>query len=510
MASSSFEFTLGAHPPGSARPIEDDAPFHILLLGDFSGRANRGEMVGFADRRPREIDRDNFDDVLGSMGVALAETILDKDGTRVGIEFAELDDFEPDRLYEKLPLFAYLRQTRRRLMKPETFQAAAAEVRGWAQPTEIVRDEPSPDNEVPAAQADAPDGDLLGQALAATTDTGRSGDQQGINWQNLIDELVAPHAVPGVDPDRDKLVECVDAATAISMAAVLHHGDFQTLESAWRGLDLLVRRLETDSRLKIFLFDVAKDELRADLSDDGELQQSAFYRHIVERTVASPGGVPWSLIAGHYTFGDRQDDVDLLSRIARTVALAGSPFVSSADGGIVGCPRPDDMQDFDQWQDLHPTESWAELTKLDQSAYLGLLWPRFLLRLPYGPKTNPISAFSFDEYGGDWMHEHYLWGSPVIAFACMLGQSFTRSGGALAIGDVCEVGNLPLHVRDVDGELEARACGEVLLSERGVARAIDAGVMPLVSVLHQDVLRLVSATSITGKSLQGRWSSAGP
>ena len=70
--------------------IVEEPPFRILVLGDWSAD---GEKRDLEARKPTEIDRDEFDDVLGKMNVRLE---LDfEDGTILPLEFAELDDFHP-------------------------------------------------------------------------------------------------------------------------------------------------------------------------------------------------------------------------------------------------------------------------------------------------------------------------------------------------------------------------------------------------------------------------------
>jgi anion-transporting ArsA/GET3 family ATPase len=70
------------------------------------------------------VDRDNFDEVLARLAPAL-EIPLAGGGPRVALRFAELDDFHPDQLYDRLPLFRSLRDTRQRLADPRTFADAA-------------------------------------------------------------------------------------------------------------------------------------------------------------------------------------------------------------------------------------------------------------------------------------------------------------------------------------------------------------------------------------------------
>jgi type VI secretion system protein ImpC len=109
------------------------ATFGLAVLGDFSGRANRGELekgAALAARKPRRVDVDNLDSVLESLQLKLNLPVGD-DGGAVEIEIASMEDFHPDELYDKLDIFAELSALRRRLQTSSTFAAAAAEVRSW-------------------------------------------------------------------------------------------------------------------------------------------------------------------------------------------------------------------------------------------------------------------------------------------------------------------------------------------------------------------------------------------
>src|SRR4030095_12026924 len=99
--------------------VIEEPPFRILVLGDWSGD---GEKKDLDDRRPIEIDRDEFDDVFAKLGVALE---LDfPDGTIIPLEFSELDDFHPDAIFQKVPMFSELRDLRKRLKDEESFSSA--------------------------------------------------------------------------------------------------------------------------------------------------------------------------------------------------------------------------------------------------------------------------------------------------------------------------------------------------------------------------------------------------
>ena len=71
----------------------------------------------------------------------------------MAIEFAQLEDFHPDELYQNLGLFQALRELRARLMDPTTLPQAAAELRHDAlKPQQLA--EPSAGDSEPALQED--------------------------------------------------------------------------------------------------------------------------------------------------------------------------------------------------------------------------------------------------------------------------------------------------------------------------------------------------------------------
>ena len=104
------------------------------MLGDFSGRANRGVVetgAALARRTPIPVDVDNLDDVLGRMRLELALPLGD-DGETVAVPLTGLDDFHPDQLVENVALFEPLLTLRRNLGSKTGFARAAREVMGWS------------------------------------------------------------------------------------------------------------------------------------------------------------------------------------------------------------------------------------------------------------------------------------------------------------------------------------------------------------------------------------------
>jgi type VI secretion system protein ImpC len=104
----------------------------------------------------------------------------------------------------------------------------------------------------------------------------------------------------------------------------------------------------------------------------------------------------------------------------------------------------------------------------EDSRYVGLLLPRFLLRLPYGASTVPVKAFNYEEnVVGD--HESYLWGSPTSALATRLSDSFAKYRWCLHITGPQSGGtvdNLVLNEYEAMGHIQTKIPTEIMLTER--------------------------------------------
>lgn len=504
------EVNLSAGGDDSPATPESETPFCIAILGDFSGRTSRGvcDPGSIASRRQVLIDRDNFDEVLARFS---PEIHLHLGGdSRVSLQFSELDEFHPDRLFEQAPLFGRLQAIRTRLQDPAGFAAVAEEL-GLASMQTPAKPHPgeTPPTAASAVQRVAA-GSLLDQTIEQTE--ARTPDARPTRAPDELHDFVRrvtePHLVATADPRRAEVVEAIDRAISAQMRAVLRAPDFQALEAAWRAVFLLVRRIETSSQLKLTLIDISKEELAADLESAADLRATGIYRRLVENSVGTPGAEPWALIAGNYTFGPDPKDAELLGRLARIAAAAGAPLLAAASPGLLGCvslaatPEPRD------WKPPQDSDAWTALRRLPEASAVGLALPRFLLRLPYGKKTEPIEAFDFEEMPDTPSHENYLWGNPAFVCALLLAQSFGEYGWDLRPGAVAELDGLPLHVYQQNGESALRPCAEALLTENAAKHILESGLMPLLSLKGKDRVRLMRFQSIAQplRPLAGRWS----
>ncbi|MBX6362546.1 MAG: type VI secretion system contractile sheath large subunit [Gemmatimonadetes bacterium] len=481
-----LDITLGEAPP--ARPAPD-APFCVALLGDFSGRGRRGEApaIELARRPLLRIDRDDLDAALARVAPRV-EVALDGAELAFGIEFREIDDFHPDRVAQRLPVLRRLKELETELRRP----AAPAQPRS-----------------APAAPSAAPPtaGGLLDQIVdAAGPAPAAAPAPTGDAFYDYLQRIVAPHLVRDPDPAHaDLRAQAAEAAAAI-VRAVLHDPAFQALEALWRGAWFVVRRTETDARLRFYLVDVSREELAADLADAASPAASGLARLLERAAGQELDGARWALLAGLYDFGADAADLALLGRIGAVAARLRAPWISAAAPSLAGLGGFEAAPDASEWAPA-ANPAWEALRRRPEARYLGLALPRFLLRLPYGADTDPCDELEFEELPPGARHEDYLWGNPALACALLLARSYARAGWALRPGMDAEIDDLPFHLRREGGEVTAQPCAETLMSERVAARLMDHGLMPLASMKDRAAVRLVRFQSIASPlaALAGAW-----
>ncbi|HLJ13756.1 MAG TPA: type VI secretion system contractile sheath large subunit [Bryobacteraceae bacterium] len=439
-----------------------ELPFRILILGDF----------GAPTTRPVTVDRDNFDELIARLGVKLTLPVTGE------IQFTSLDDFHPDGLYARVDAFRALREARRRLEDPATFQATAKQLQNTS-PTE----KPNP-----AAFLNA--GSLLDEIVEGHGE-GAAASSAADPFTEYVRRIAAPYLVPRPDPKQAEMLAQIDAATAGLMRALLHRPEFQALEAAWRALFFLICNIETGVDLKVYLLNLPKQALTADLLPASDLSQTALYKVLIQ-DLALPGSQPWSVIAGNYTFTAANDDVELLGRIGLLASSAHTPFFAAA------APEPG------TW--LSPAVAWRELQQIPEARYLGVALPRFLLRLPYGENSSNIESFVFEEMPDGSKHDEYLWGNPVFACVRLLAEAFSLDGWALRPGTMLDIDGLPIHVYREDGEPVMKSCTEFPISYADAQKLIENGLMPLVSMKDSDRIHLAGFRAVNGEPLAGPWS----
>ena len=252
-----------------------------------------------------------------------------------------------------------------------------------------------------------------------------------------------------------------------------------------------MRRIQTSSALKLYLIDITKNELIADLNSTKDLSSTGTYQLLNESTTEAP----WAVLVGHYSFGTSSQDLRLLAQLGAIGSALGSPWYAQADPLLLGCKSLIQTPDPDDWTD-EPDPGWQTLRKLPVASSMNLALPRFLLRLPYGSDTDPCEEFAFEEMENAPEAERYLWGNPAICCACLLAESFASDGWDFNPNLHLMLDGLPLHIYKQDGESRAQPCAEIRITERVAERILERGLIPLVSMKDTDSLRLLRFQSI--------------
>jgi type VI secretion system protein ImpC len=468
----------------------------IALLGDFSGRANAQSLeVGptLAARKPHVIDVDNFESVLRRIAPQLRLPVA-ADAGAIDVKFESLDDFHPDQLYNQVELFSELSGLRSRLKNNSTFAAAAAEVRSWGSVAAASQ------SAAPAARSGGstiPHGKLddfarlLGRSSIAQRETPAN---------DLIKQIVGPHIVAAPNPEQGSLITAVDEALSATMRRVLHHPDFQALESVWRSMELLTRELETGPHLQIVLYDVSAEELAADLSASDALEDSGIYKLLVEQPTLDGQSGPLSVLIANYVFHQTPPHAELLGRVGKIAAAAQAPFVAAISADCLKLGPP---------EDVHPliVESWNTLRNMPHASYLCLTVPRFMLRWPYGQKTEPIESFRFEEFTPQSGLKAMLWANGSMLAGLLLGKTFSEQGLKMRLGSIMSLGDVPFYYyTDADGDQVALPNTERLVTESTAAYLISQNFMPVLCVRGRPEVRLGSFQSLAGTELAGPWS----
>jgi type VI secretion system protein ImpC len=445
------------------------------------------------------------------LGCEIHVPLGSREGPRIPLRFSELGDFHPDQIFDRLEVFQKLKTTRKLLQDPATFAEAASQVCSWVEDDQKTGKSEAEQTQSSPAQEES-DTETVERLLGKHSgrESPATSASQSVDINALIRETVKPYIIPAPDAQQGELVAQVDQAISGQMRAILHQPDFQELEATWRILYFLVSQVETDETLKLYIIDVSKAELATDLASADALQSTGMYRLVVEQSVGVAGAEPYAVLVGGYTFDQTTEDIKLLQKLARISQAAGAPLLASADSHFAGCqslaatPDPDDWR----WQpDPSAGQLWQQVRQSPESAYIGLVLPRFLLRLPYGRDTDPIDRFDFEEFSPLAGHEQYLWGNSAAVCVCLLAEAFREFGWALTGGLGQDLAGLPMHIYSCDGEKHITPCAETILTEHAMEALIGKRLMPVLSIKGRDAVLVPRFQSISDPlaPLAGPW-----
>ncbi|MCA9684973.1 MAG: type VI secretion system contractile sheath large subunit [Myxococcales bacterium] len=295
----------------------------------------------------------------------------------------------------------------------------------------------------------------------------------------------------------DALIVALDALLQKQVDAILHFPDFQALESAWRSLRYLVANVNFRENVQVYLLNCSKQDLIDDFEDAPEIAKSGLYRLVYSIEYGTFGGEPYGVIVCDYEFDQGPVDMNLLANCAAVAAMAHVPFLGNASPRFFGEDSFDRLATYEdvraQFQGPQYTR-WNSFRESEDSRYMALCLPRFLLRGPY--ERHHVQAFTYIERTPK--KADYCWGHSSYAFATRLAESFARyrwcpnivgptAGGA--------VEGLPMLPFPTMRGVEDRMPTEIQLTERHEYELSEEGFVGMVFLKASDLACFFSANS---------------
>lgn len=426
----------------------------IVVLGDFGDSKSTQNMD---DARRQSINIDNFDKVVSRIGPRITVSVADPVAIEGELTFRSLDDFHPDSLYEELPVFGELAGIRRAVSNSST------EENGLKRLSALLGKEMGADNQRSADSAEAPaesESDAVARLLGGP---GRSAPKSKASRtvDQLIQSALGDANIEKKSVTAEVASQEVDTLLTEAMRSVLRFEDFQRLESCWRGVDWLVRRIEEDEA-QIEIIDTSWSQLENSLNDAAGLENSVVAKLVCD---VEEEDRP-DLIVVLFTIERDVDHLSLLTRLGAIAARAGAVVATHGSLDLIGCAGADELDTPNNWSlpDDDTTEFWREVQEHTVAQHLSLLTPRFILRYPYGKNSDSIEAFKFEELPVKPDHEAFCWGNPALLFA--LGSLNGRG----------IIDDLPMPIFD-NGLGQARQPPtEAYVSDRAAALASENGI----------------------------------
>lgn len=267
------------------------------------------------------------------------------------------------------------------------------------------------------------------------------------------------------------IVRRIDSTVNAQLNEILHHASFQDLEATWRGISGLVESTNFESNIQIALLDVSKDELHQDFdSNSTDVFSGALFSKVYKTEYDQYGGKPYGCLLGLYEFDTSPADLFWLRNMSKVAAAAHAPFVAAAKPQFFGCQTIEEVESIRDLDGLFSQPrfgQWMSLRDTPEASYLGLAFPRYVVRLPWNPERNPSPGLQFtEETGGE--RNKYLWGNAGLLLTRNLIRSFEQAGWCQYIRGPAgggQITGLPVDTFNVRGETEVRIPVEMYIPD---------------------------------------------
>lgn len=348
--------------------------------------------------------------------------------------------------------------------------------------------------------------DILKQSIKPRTEDAAREVDSAVNA--LVREALSDEALIGEDvlDTIDAMLAKIDKKLTDQINKIMHHEEFQTIESAWRGLAYTVNNSETDSSLRVKVMNVSKKELAGELRryPGAKWDKSPLFNTIYEKEFGTMGGKPFGTLIGDYYFDHSSADVAVLRDMGKIAAVAHAPFISSTSPTLLGLDNFNEISnptDLGEIFDTPDYAAWNSLRDSENSRYVALTCPRVLAREPYSQNsTAVVEEFDFEEETDGHEGKQYAWMNAAHAMATNINRAHKEHGWTVQIRGVQsggEVMNLPTHTFDTgDGSKDMKCPTEVSITDRREGELSKAGLIGLIHRKHTDKAAFIGAQTL--------------
>lgn len=460
-----IDFTLDFNRLKAGYERSKDSPYRIYVLGNFSGQTG----VSWEQRKIVSIDIDSFDQVMSR----IQPTLETEAGFRLAFE--TLDDFHPDVWLQRVPILADLLTLKQQLSNPRTAAQAAAKIKAFLP-------ESTNDNAVQPQAPSETQAEMLERLLGKRPEP-TSGESDAV--QRLVEQMVSPFVSKAAEPQHQTLIDIIDATVSEYLRMLLHRPDFQALESLWRATAALVSEESADEQL-FFLIDIDQSALLTELRSGRQVFEQQLLAHI-----QSGDDEQDVLLLGAFAFSDSADDSDLLGLCSCLATSCKAYFLGSAGPTLIENVI---FAAFDNAQ------KWNHYLKQVRADSVILAYPRYLSRLPYGNKRDPLETIAFEECSATPESGELLWGNP--AFLCV--RVLIRNTQEQKMADPFFFRDMPSFTFDKEGAQVLQPGAEFVMTEKQANALLSQGIMPVIAYHQRQGVRLLALSTLSSRS-SGRY-----
>jgi type VI secretion system ImpC/EvpB family protein len=264
----------------------------------------------------------------------------------------------------------------------------------------------------------------------------------------------------------------LDGAGPTQVDAILHSPAFQRLESAWRGLALLLEHAKEAAEVEVL--PVSRRRLAARFRSD-----------VFDPELRAAD--PLTLVIADFDFSHKTDDLALLAELTGMAKVLQAPIVAGASAGffdlrflIQAIHLPDLLQRLTS----AAHQNWRTFQATEPARWLALTINRWLQRSPYTEDSggHPEAASESNPDG-------YLWGRGVWLIGAAVARSVKSHGHALDLAGTPggAFGNLATRSYPATANVGAALAVEAPISETQVLELSRVAFTPIIGPLRRDL-----------------------